>query len=209
MTQNAPVESARSGPDIVDGGLAIPSALALIVILSAQLMVMLDFSIVNVALPSIQSDLGFSASGAQWVVTAYAITFGGLLMLGGRAGDVLGRRRVFLAGLIAFSIASLVGGVSRSAGMLVPTGNPPAETSSRIASASLRYVGPERDCHGPSLETNSRRSACAIKSNSSKLALEMVSCFAKICSMWPMNGSIGLRMEVAHGTPEQCESQDS
>src|SRR5260221_6945459 len=96
-----------------------PSALALIVILSAQLMVVLDFSIVNVALPSLQRELGFSPSGAQWVVTAYAITFGGLLMLGGRAGDVLGRRRLFLAGLTAFSVASLVGGFARSGGMLV------------------------------------------------------------------------------------------
>jgi len=98
---------------------AMPSALALIVILSAQLMVVLDFSIVNVALPSLQRGLGFSATGAQWVVTAYAITFGGLLMLGGRAGDVLGRRRLFLAGLTAFSIASLVGGCASSSGMLV------------------------------------------------------------------------------------------
>jgi EmrB/QacA subfamily drug resistance transporter len=98
---------------------AIPSALALIIILSAQLMVVLDFSIVNVALPSLQRDLGFSPSGAEWVVTAYAITFGGLLMLGGRAGDVLGRRRLFLAGLTAFSIASLIGGFASSGGMLV------------------------------------------------------------------------------------------
>ena len=96
-----------------------PAPLALVVILSAQLLVVLDFSIVSVALPSIQGDLGFSANGAQWVVTAYAITFGGFLMVGGRAGDVLGRRRLFLTGLIALSIASLVGGISRSAGMLV------------------------------------------------------------------------------------------
>src|SRR5205807_164952 len=92
---------------------------ALVVILAAQLMVVLDFSIVNVALPSIQRDLGFSPGGLQWVVTAYSIAFGGLLMLGGRAGDVLGRRRLFLTGLAAFSIASLAGGMSRSAGMLV------------------------------------------------------------------------------------------
>ena len=96
-----------------------PAPLALVVILSAQLLVVLDFSIVSVALPSIQGDLGFSANGAQWVVTAYAITFGGFLMVGGRAGDVLGRRRLFLAGLTGLSIASLVGGISRSAGMLV------------------------------------------------------------------------------------------
>ena len=96
-----------------------PPALTLVVILSAQLLVVLDLSIVNVALPSIQGDLGFSASSAQWVVNAYAITFGGLLMVGGRAGDLLGRRRLFLTGLAALSIASLVAGISRSAGMLV------------------------------------------------------------------------------------------
>ena len=98
---------------------ATPPALALGVILSAQLLVVLNISIVNVALPSIQGDLDLSASGTQWLVTAYAVTFGGLLMVGGRAGDLLGRRRLFLAGLTVFSIASLVGATSRSAGMLV------------------------------------------------------------------------------------------
>lgn len=93
--------------------------LALTVILSAQLMVMLDFTIVNVALPSIRRDLGFSASGVDWVVTAYAITFGGLLILAGRIGDVVGRRRLFLVGLGFFSAASLVGGFSTSGAMLV------------------------------------------------------------------------------------------
>jgi EmrB/QacA subfamily drug resistance transporter len=106
------------GPGPNDAG-ATPSTLALIVILSAQLMVVLDFSIVNVALPSIQRELGFSPSSEQWVVTVYAIAFGGLLVLGGRAGDVFGPRRLFLGGLIAFSIASLAGGFARSAGMLL------------------------------------------------------------------------------------------
>src|SRR5438552_5080461 len=96
-----------------------PSALALIVVLSAQLMVVLDFSIVNVALPSIQRELAFSATGLEWVVTAYAITFGGLLILGGRVGDLFGRRRLFLAGLFAFAAASLLGGFASSAGTLV------------------------------------------------------------------------------------------
>ena len=84
--------------------------LALIVIATAQLMVVLDATIVNVALPDIQHALGFSGSGLEWVVNAYALTFGGLLLLGGRAGDVLGRRRVFIAGIILFSVASLLGG---------------------------------------------------------------------------------------------------
>jgi MFS family permease len=70
--------------------------LALVVIASAQLMVVLDATIVNVALPHVQHALGFSGSGLEWVVNAYAVTFGGLLLLGGRAGDILGRRRVFV-----------------------------------------------------------------------------------------------------------------
>jgi EmrB/QacA subfamily drug resistance transporter len=84
--------------------------LALVVIATAQLMVVLDATIVNVALPHIQGALGFSGSGLEWVVNAYALTFGGLLLLGGRAGDLLGRRRVFIAGIILFSVASLLGG---------------------------------------------------------------------------------------------------
>src|ERR1700720_4098786 len=74
--------------------------LALFVIATAQLMVVLDATIVNVALPHIQRALGFSGSGLEWVVNAYALSFGGLLLLGGRAADVLGRRRVFILGII-------------------------------------------------------------------------------------------------------------
>ena len=74
--------------------------MALLVIATAQLMVVLDASIVNVALPHIQTALGFSGSGLEWVVNAYALTLGGLLLLGGRAGDLLGRRRMFVAGLL-------------------------------------------------------------------------------------------------------------
>jgi EmrB/QacA subfamily drug resistance transporter len=88
--------------------------LALAVIATAQLMVVLDATIVNVALPHIQRALGFSGSGLEWVVNAYALTFGGLLLLGGRAGDLLGRRKMFIAGLLLFSIASLAGGFATS-----------------------------------------------------------------------------------------------
>jgi MFS family permease len=84
--------------------------LALPVLAAAQLMVVLDATIVNVALPHIQRALGFSGSGLEWVVNAYALTFGGLLLLGGRAGDLLGRRKMFIAGLLLFSAASLAGG---------------------------------------------------------------------------------------------------
>jgi EmrB/QacA subfamily drug resistance transporter len=93
--------------------------LALVVIATAQLMVVLDATIVNVALPHIQNALGFSGSGLEWVVNAYALTFGGLLLLGGRAGDILGRRRVFIAGIILFSAASLLGGFANSEAWLL------------------------------------------------------------------------------------------
>src|SRR5450432_1075983 len=93
--------------------------LALIVIATAQLMVVLDATIVNVALPHVQHALGFSGTGLEWVVNAYALTFGGLLLLGGRAGDILGRRRVFIAGIILFSVASLLGGFAPTQGWLL------------------------------------------------------------------------------------------
>ncbi len=93
--------------------------LALVVIAAAQLMVVLDATIVNVALPHIQGALGFSGSGLEWVVNAYALTFGGLLLLGGRAGDILGRRRVFIAGIALFAVASLLGGFATSQAWLL------------------------------------------------------------------------------------------
>src|SRR5881409_4032605 len=85
----------------------------------AQFMVILDVSIVNVALPSIRGALGFSATGLQWVVNAYTLTYAGFLLLGGRAADLYGRRRVFLAGLGLFCLASLAGGLAQGPAMLV------------------------------------------------------------------------------------------
>jgi EmrB/QacA subfamily drug resistance transporter len=93
--------------------------LALALLSVVQFMVVLDIAIVNVALPSIKTDLGFSESSLQWVISAYALAFGGFLLLGGRAADVLGRRRVFLAGLLVFSVASLVDGLAWSSGSLI------------------------------------------------------------------------------------------
>jgi EmrB/QacA subfamily drug resistance transporter len=93
--------------------------LALILLSAAQFLVVLDASIVNVALPSIQDDLHFSEENLQWVVNAYVLTFGGFLLLGGRAADLFGRRRVFLGGLVLFALASLAGGLAESQGWLV------------------------------------------------------------------------------------------
>src|SRR5947207_1556145 len=93
--------------------------IALMVLCVGVLMIILDATIVNVALPSIQSDLGFSQSSLAWVVNAYLIAFGGLLLLAGRLGDLLGRRRIFLIGLTVFTTASLLCGLADSQGLLV------------------------------------------------------------------------------------------
>jgi EmrB/QacA subfamily drug resistance transporter len=93
--------------------------MALLVIASCQLMVVLDITIVNIALPHIQRSLDFSTAGLSWVVNAYTLTFGGLLLLGGRAGDILGRRRVFVFGVLLFVLASLLGGFAQGPGELL------------------------------------------------------------------------------------------
>src|SRR5213592_4560077 len=93
--------------------------LALALLCVVQFMVVLDIAIVNVALPSIQVDLGFSEQNLQWVISAYALFFGGFLLLGGRAADLLGRRRIFLAGLVVFTLASLFAGLAWSEASLI------------------------------------------------------------------------------------------
>src|SRR3712207_1074354 len=93
--------------------------LALYVLCAGVLMIVLDATIVNVALPSIQDDLGFSQADLAWVVNAYLIAFGGLLLLSGRLGDLIGQRKVFLIGLVIFTIASLLCGLANSQGMLI------------------------------------------------------------------------------------------
>ena len=113
---------------------------ALILILTAAFMVVLDFSIVNVALASIQRELGFPAAAAQWVVTGYAITFGGLLILGGRAADLFGRRRMFLAGLITFSVASLAGGLAQDPVLLVAARAVQGAGAALVAPAALSLI---------------------------------------------------------------------
>src|SRR3954464_12658982 len=92
---------------------------ALAVIVAAQFMVVLDVAIVNVALPSIKTDLHFTQENLQWVVTAYSIMFGGVLLLGGRLADLLGRRRLFAAGIVLFTVSSLLDGLAWSEGSLI------------------------------------------------------------------------------------------
>src|SRR2546422_323719 len=93
--------------------------LALYVLCLGDLMIVLDTTIVNVALPSIKDDLGFSATSLAWVVNAYLLTFGGFLLLGGRLGDLFGHRRLFLVGISLFTVASVACGVSTTQGLLV------------------------------------------------------------------------------------------
>src|SRR5690348_7890942 len=93
--------------------------IALAVIVAAQFMVVLDVAIVNVALPTIKTDLHFSQESLQWVVTAYSILFGGVLLLGGRMADLLGRRRIFMLGLALFTVSSLLDGLAWSEGSLI------------------------------------------------------------------------------------------
>src|SRR5258708_11829727 len=116
-TQPATVRAAAGGADAGPARRHLGLALALIA--TAQHMVVLDATIVNVALPHVQRALGFSGTGLEWVVNAYALTFGGLLLLGGRVGDILGRRRVFIAGMILFSAASLAGGFATTQAWLL------------------------------------------------------------------------------------------
>ncbi|WP_221348547.1 MFS transporter [Streptomyces beigongshangae] len=93
--------------------------LALVVIAAAQLMVVLDATITNIALPAIQTDLGVTDSGLAWIVNSYALAFGGLLLLGGKAGDLFGRRRMFQVGIAVFTLASLLGGLAPNEGLLI------------------------------------------------------------------------------------------
>src|SRR4051812_37586391 len=93
--------------------------ISLIVVCFAQLMIVLDVTIVNVALPSIQQDLHFSPANLTWVVNAFLVTFGSLLLLAGRLGDLIGRKRVFLAGVVVFTVASLLCGIATTQGMLI------------------------------------------------------------------------------------------
>jgi EmrB/QacA subfamily drug resistance transporter len=114
MTNPEPTSHARAAPQQKERSEGRGSGMALLVIASCQLMVVLDITIVNIALPDIQRSLDFSTTSLSWVVNAYTLTFGGLLLLGGRVGDILGRRRVFIFGVLLFVLASLLGGLSQN-----------------------------------------------------------------------------------------------
>ncbi len=112
----------------------------LVLICLAQFMVVLDATIVNVALPSIQKDLHLSEASLQWIVNAYTLVFGGFLLLGGRAGDLLGRKRLFLAGLVIFTAASLLDGLASSEGMLIASRSLQGLGAALISPAALSII---------------------------------------------------------------------
>ena len=114
--------------------------LLLAVICVAQFMVILDVAVVNVALPAIRGSLGFSTAGLQWVVNAYTLTFAGFLMLGGRASDLLGRRRVLLAGIALFTLSSLACALSTSPGLLIAARTVQGIGGAVISPASLAIL---------------------------------------------------------------------
>jgi EmrB/QacA subfamily drug resistance transporter len=116
-TTTAPTRPASRLPGASPGGRHL--GVALIVIAAAQLMVVLDNTITNIALPAIQTDLGMSTANLAWIVNAYALAFGGLMLVGGKAGDLFGRRRIFQVGILVFTLASLSGGLAPNEGVLI------------------------------------------------------------------------------------------
>ncbi|MER6623468.1 MULTISPECIES: MFS transporter [unclassified Streptomyces] len=150
MTRSSPRPASAPQNAVQDTG-GGGNAMALLVIASCQLMVVLDITIVNIALPHIQRSLDFSTTSLSWVVNAYTLTFGGLLLLGGRTGDILGRRRVFVVGVLLFALASLLGGFAQNSGQLLAAralqgvgGAIASPTALALISTTFRE-GPERN----------------------------------------------------------------
>src|SRR6202012_1679909 len=125
--------------------------LALVLLAMTQFVIVIDASIVNVALPSIGAHLHFSRDDLTWVVNAYTLTFGGFLLLGGRMADLLGRRRMFMLGLVVFSLSSLLGGLAQSEAWLIAAGGVQGLGAAIVSPAALSIItntfadGPERN----------------------------------------------------------------
>ena len=115
---------------------------ALFVIAIAQLMIVLDASIVNLAIPSAQADLGIEPQDVQWVVTAYTLAFGGFLLLGGRIADFMGRKRTFIVGLLGFALASLLGGLAMNSSLLFGARALQGVFAALLAPAALALITP-------------------------------------------------------------------
>jgi EmrB/QacA subfamily drug resistance transporter len=143
--------SEHAAPRTGESGFHVNPWLVLTLVCMAQFMVILDATIVNVALPSIQADLDMSDADLQWIVNAYTLVFGGFLLLGGRAGDLLGRKRIFLVGVVIFSVASLLNGLAPSSEFLIIFRGLQGLGGALIAPAALSIImttfaeGPERN----------------------------------------------------------------
>jgi len=140
MTVEAPSTAAAGQPGAALTEPSPRTTWILVVCCVAQFMVILDLSIVNVALPSIQSSLNFSSADLQWVVDAYAITFASFLMLGGRAADHFGQRRTFIGALALFSLASLLNGLAQSSAMLIIGRGPQGLGGALLSPAALSII---------------------------------------------------------------------
>ncbi|MCW2787292.1 MAG: transporter [Marmoricola sp.] len=139
MARNADQTSAAQTTTAA-GVAATSAAWVLGLTAAAQFVLQLDMSIVNVALPTVQGDLHFSSAGLQWVVTGYALTFGSLLLIGGRLGDVTGHRRALVGGLVVFALTSLTGGLAVSAGMLVASRIVQGASAALVAPSALALL---------------------------------------------------------------------
>jgi EmrB/QacA subfamily drug resistance transporter len=137
---STPDSTTQKGGGIHAGGVSPRPGLRLALILVASFMVVLDFTIVNIALPSIEREFAVSTPVVQWVVTGYAIAFSGLLILGGRAADLLGRRRMFVVGLVVFSLASLAGGLARDPVLLIVSRVVQGAGAAIVAPAALSLI---------------------------------------------------------------------
>ncbi|HWJ66961.1 MAG TPA: MFS transporter [Nocardioides sp.] len=151
MTNVEPLDPASAAPAAAGDAPTKHLGLALVLILTAQLMVVLDATIANIALPYIGADLSISQANLTWIVTGYALAFGGLLLLGGRLGDLYGRRRLFMLGLATFAVASLLGGLATSEGLLLASRALQGVGAAMAAPAALALItttfpaGPQRN----------------------------------------------------------------
>src|SRR5258705_2448342 len=136
----APRGARAGGEGTAKAQRAAPMIGALVLLATVQLMVVLDTTIVNVALPTIQASVGFSASSIAWVVNGYALTFGALLLLGGRSGDLLGPRNGFMASLAGFAAASIVSRLASSSGLLIAAPFAPGASAAFAQATTLSLI---------------------------------------------------------------------
>ena len=147
--------------------------ISLLVIATAQLMLVLDDSIANIALPTIQNELGISAAHLPWVINAYILAFGGLLLFGGRMGDLFGRRRLLQAGMVIFTVASLLASLADSGAWLIATRRSTKAASAPSASKSVRHCSPMRAASrffAGSLVTTQKRQGCRLWAEAAHIA---------------------------------------